>query len=198
MRNIVKSKFTGMLRGLLRRFDDTETKTVQPPRPVASPAPAVAPAAVAPARPQFVSTPAPAPKPAPAAKAEELQLPLGSVVAALPMDLRAKLAQAPPPGTFFSVPVEKILAQLAHGSVKISFGELRTGVPGLFVNSGGENDERQVVLPLNEILGRLHPGLLSRRSAQKQVELSEDITGPFGAGGEGARISTATRPTPLA
>jgi predicted regulator of Ras-like GTPase activity (Roadblock/LC7/MglB family) len=66
----------------------------------------------------------------------------------------------------------------------------------VFVNSGGEHDHKPVMLPLNEILTRLNPVLLSRRSAQKQVEVTEDITGPFGAGGEGAKISVATKPTP--
>jgi predicted regulator of Ras-like GTPase activity (Roadblock/LC7/MglB family) len=44
----------------------------------------------------------------------------------------------------------------------------------------------------------LNPALLSRRSAQKQVEVTEDITGPFGAGGAGVKISVAAKPTPSA
>ena len=95
-----------------------------------------------------------------------------------------------------AVPLEKILTQLAFGSVKIAFGELRKAAPGVFVNSGGEHDHKPVMLPLNEILTRLNPALLSRRSTQKQVEVTEDITGPFGAGGEGVKISVAAKPTP--
>jgi predicted regulator of Ras-like GTPase activity (Roadblock/LC7/MglB family) len=134
--------------------------------------------------------------PAPAENPDELQLPLQSILAAMPMDLRAKVMQTPPAGMMIAVPLEKILTQLAFGSVKIAFGELRTAAPGVFVTSGGEHDHKPVMLPLNEILTRLNPALLSRRSAQKQVEVTEDITGPFGAGGEGAKISVAAKPTP--
>ena len=114
------------------------------------------------------------------------------------MDLRAKVMQTPPAGMMIAVPLEKILTQLAFGSVKIAFGELRTAAPGVFVNSGGEHDHKPVMLPLNEILTRLNPARLSRHSAQKQVEVTEDITGPFGAGGEGGKISAAAKPTPSA
>jgi predicted regulator of Ras-like GTPase activity (Roadblock/LC7/MglB family) len=136
--------------------------------------------------------------PAPAENPDELQLSLQSILAAMPMDLRAKVMQTPPAGMMIAVPLEKILTQLAFGSVKIAFGELRMAAPGVFVNYGGEHDHKPVMLPLNEILTRLNPALLSRRSAQKQVEVTEDITGPFGAGGEGAKISVAAKPTPSA
>src|ERR1017187_8798308 len=186
MSNSVKIKFAGWLRGLLRRLDDDEATAPQTPRALAVAAPpvTVAPASTMP--------------PAPAENPDELQLPLQSILAAMPMDLRAKVMQTPPAGMMIAVPLEKILTQLAFGSVKIAFGELRTAAPGVFVNSGGEHDHKPVMLPLNEILTRLNPTLLSRHSAQKQVEVTEDITGPFGAGGEGAKISVAAKPTPSA
>ena len=186
MTNSVKIKFVGWLRGLLRRLDDDEATAPQTPRALAVAAPPVtiAPASTMP--------------PAPAENPDELQLPLQSILAAMPMDLRAKVMQTPPAGMMIAVPLEKILTQLAFGSVKIAFGELRTAAPGVFVNSGGEHDHKPVMLPLNEILTRLNPALLSRRSAQKQVEVTEDITGPFGAGGEGGKISAAAKPTPSA
>ena len=125
---------------------------------------------------------------------DELQLPLQSILAAMPMDLRAKVMQAPPAGTMIAVPLENIAHATAIGSVKIAFGELRRAAPGVFVNSGGEHDHKTVMLPLNEILTRLNLALLSRRSAQKQVEVTEDITGPFGAGGEGAKFPSPPNP----
>ena len=124
---------------------------------------------------------------------DELVLPLQSVLATLPMDLRSKIMQAPPPGTTISVSIERVLSQLAHGSVKISFGELRNAAAQLFVNSGGENDSRPVTLPLNEILARLNPALLARRAAQKKLEVTEDIGGPFDGRGQGVAFTT----TPL-
>ena len=112
------------------------------------------------------------------------------------MDLRAKIMQTPPLDTTISIPLEKILTQLAFGSVKINFGELRNAAPGVFVNSGGEHDHKPVTLPLNEILTRLNPARFSRRPAQKHIEVAEDITGPFGPGGQGAKVSANTKPTP--
>jgi predicted regulator of Ras-like GTPase activity (Roadblock/LC7/MglB family) len=197
MSNSVKIKFAGLLRGLLRRLDDDEATAPQTPRALAVVAPAVTVAPAAAARPQ-TAPPASTMPPAPAENPDELQLSLQSILAAMPMDLRAKVMQTPPAGTMIAVPLEKILTQLAFGSVKIAFGELRKAAPGVFVNSGGEHDHKPVMLPLNEILTRLNPALLSRRSAQKQVEVTEDITGPFGAGGAGVKISVAAKPTPSA
>src|SRR5664279_752517 len=130
MSNIVKSKFAGLLRGLLRRFDDGGAKTVAPPLPMAATAasrttyprassPASAPQSKA-SNTQTVYAP---PSAASAADPSGLQLPLPSIIAVLPMDLRAKLMQTPPTDAFVSIPIEKVLSQLARGSVKISFAE---------------------------------------------------------------------------
>ncbi len=134
--------------------------------------------------------------PAEADNPDELQLPLQPILAALTMDLRAKIMQTPPPDAMISVPLEKILNQLAFGSVKINFGELRHAAPGVFVISGGEHDHKPVTLPLNEILTRLNPARFSRRTAQKHLEAAEDITGPFGPDGQGVKISVPAKPTP--
>jgi len=199
MSNSVKIKFAGLLRSLARRLGEEEATASQPPR---SPTVAAPPVTVTPVTagtyPQIMPSTHLAAKaatpPVPEANPDELQLPLQSILAGLPMDLRAKVMQTPPAGTMIAVPLEKILTQLAFGSVKIAFGELRRVAPGVFVNSGGEHDHKPVMLPLNEILSRLNPALLSRRAVQKQVEVAEDISGPFGAGGEGARISVAAKP----
>lgn len=200
MSNNVKIKFAGLLRGLLHRLNDDEAAAPQTPRALAVAAPpvTVAPAAAARLQTAPPASPASTMPPAPAENPDVLQLPLQSILAAMPMDLRAKVMQTPPAGKMVAVPLEKILTQLAFGSVKIAFGELRTAAPGVFINSGGEHDHKPVMLPLNEILTRLNPALLSRRSAQKQVEVTKDITGPFGAGGAGVKISVAAKPTPSA
>jgi predicted regulator of Ras-like GTPase activity (Roadblock/LC7/MglB family) len=205
MSNSVKTKFAGLLRGLLRRLDDNEATVPEKPRShtVITPPPAVVPVAATLPRTAPLAHPAPIPTtpaattpPVPVDNPDELQLPLQSILAAMPMDLRAKVMQTPPPDMVISIPLDKILTQLAFGSVKISFGELRMAVPGVFVNSGGEHDHKTVTLPLNEILTRLNPARLSRRSAQKHVEVAEEITGPFGTGGQGVKISVGTKPTP--
>lgn len=196
MPNFVKSKFTGMLKGLLRRFDDGDTQTAPAPMPARTAAnTAPAPAATPPPRPQAVP-PAPAISPARAKTAGDLQLPLQPIIASLPMELRAKIAQPPAAGTMFSVPIDKVLSQLAHGTVKITFGELRLAVPGLFINSGGDNDSRPVILPLNLILAQISPSLLARRPAPK-LEVSDEIIGPFGTRAEGVNFtSTPTKAAP--
>ncbi|MGD0745483.1 MAG: roadblock/LC7 domain-containing protein [Verrucomicrobiota bacterium] len=195
----MKTKFVGLLRGLLHRFDENGVNVVELPRPITA-APLTEPPPVVTAQPQPVfaspSTPAESQR-----ETDELELPLQSVLAALPMDLRAKLMQAPPAGATMIIAIEKILSQLANGSVKISFGELRLAAPSLFANSGGENDSRPVTLPLNEILVRLNPALLSRHSTQKKFVVANDVTGPFDGRGQGitfttAPLKTAPSPTP--
>jgi len=85
MATSVKSKFAGFLRGLIGRPENRE-----PARPAAPPASAPAPAT-------FSSASRPASAPAPfrapangAASADVIELPLASIVAAMPADLRAK------------------------------------------------------------------------------------------------------------
>ncbi len=201
MSNIVKSKFAGLLRGLLRRFDGNGATVVDPSVFMA---PAAASRVTLPHRsssaavPQPKSQPVFAPPPAaPGTTSNGLQLPLASIIAGLPMDLRAKLAQTPPSDALISIPVDKVLSQLAHGSVKITFGELRAARPGLFVNSGTENDVRQIALPLNEIISRISPALLSCRAAKK-VDVTDDITGPFGVRTPGVHFTPTTAPAKAA
>jgi hypothetical protein len=204
MSSTVKTKFAGLLRGLLRRLDEDEAPATPSVRVLTSTALAAGatPATVAVSHPAPHATPHPAllpavaPSPAAMDNPDELQLPLQSILAALTMDLRAKIMQTPPPDMMISMPLEKILTQLAFGSVKINFGELRQAAPGVFVNSGGEHDHKAVTLPLNEILTRLNPARFSRRATQKHLEVADDIAGPFGPGGQGAKVSTNTKPTP--
>lgn len=220
MSNIVKSKFVGLLRGLLRRYDNGAADMVVPPQPAdTTTTPSATPRtsyqqgsylrAVAHAgapRPQtqpiFPKPQIAAAKPAaaPAASREILQLPLASVVAVLPMDLRAKLTRTPPPGAMVSLPVESVLSQLATGSVKMTFGELRAAHAGMFPHTGVENDARQIVLPLQEILSRVNPALLSRRVAKKMEVTDEEIPGPFSSQMPAAHSAPAqvpVQPAPL-
>ena len=183
----VKSKVAGFLRGLLWRADERK-----PADPVAA----------APAKPSATALPASTPTtrvfaPHPSANADEIELPLASVVASLPLDMRAKLMAAPPSGLTIRLRAQKVINQLAFGTVKISFGELRQLAPGVFVNSGGELDGKLVSLPLSEILPRLNPALLSRRSAKK-VEVLAEITGPFADRGRGFTFTTQPLKAPAA
>ena len=83
-------------------------------------------------------------------------------------------------------PLENVINQLAFGAVRISFGELRTLAPGIFVsNLNSAFDSRPVTLPLNEILGRINPAILARRPTAQKFEVAEEITGPFSGHGRG-------------
>jgi len=191
MSNTVKSKFVGFMRNLIRSFDDRDAVAAAPLRPVTA---ATSPRTAPQSKPQPVLT---SPTAAPAVRPDDLQLPLSSIIAMLPIELRAKmLLQTPPANAFVSIPVDKTLSQLAHGSVKMSFGELRAALPGLF-NHSGENDARQIALPLNEIISRINPALLSRRAAKK-VEVADDIAGPFGARASGIGFTPAQVPVKAA
>ncbi len=190
MANSVKTKFAGFLRGLLRRVDDRE-----PARPVASAAPLLAPAAPVSASAPKVATLADT------TNADEIELPLSSVLAALPLDLKAKLMATPPADFAIRLPAETVISQLAFGAVKISFGELRQLTPGIFANSGGGFDNKLVSLPLHEILPRINSTLLARR-AVKKVEVAAEIAGPFAERGRGFSFTTqplkASAPPPPA
>jgi len=207
------SKFAGFLRRLVGRADSgAPARSSVPAAPAPAPVPASRPAASPfSARATYVSprsvTPAsqtPPPLPAAAAprrsqpaRAAQIELPVSTVIASLPPELRAKLAGHPPAGQNIFLPAEKIIGQLALGAVKISFGTLRQLAPGLFVNSGGELDAKLISLPLQEILPRVNPALLARRSTKK-VEVSDQITGPFADHGRGFTFTTQPLKGPAA
>jgi predicted regulator of Ras-like GTPase activity (Roadblock/LC7/MglB family) len=177
----LKSKFAGFFRGLLQTMDEREPVAVAQPRPAPAP---------------------PSPPPAPpratnVTNLDEIELPLGSIVAALPIDLRAKLMTAPPADMTVRLQAETVISQLAFGAVKIAFGELRRLAPGIFANSGGELDNKLVSLPLNEILPRINPALLARRTEHK-VEVAEEIAGPFAGRGRGFSFTTQSLKAPAA
>ena len=188
--SVVKFKFVGLLRGLLRRFDEGETEELKSSHPVTAAAPQIPSFAVpSSGLSQVPSEPVPVPSSIPV-NPDEIQLPLQPILTALPMELRGKIMAGNTTGLVVTIPVDKVLPQLATGLVRISFGELRHLAPGVFANSGGELDSKPVALPLNQILAQINPVLLARRAAQKQVEISDDISSPFDTRGQGLKIST--------
>jgi hypothetical protein len=198
MPNGVKTRFAGLLRELLRRFDENETgaDTPQPPRPPLAPAVARS----SPVSIPQTAVPRPRPvAPSPVDTITEVELPLPSVLENLPPQLRSRLTLngVDLSRASISISAGKILPQLALGAVKITFGELRLAAPSLF-NMNEEYDSLPVLLPLGEVLARLSPNLLVRNPAQKSIAVPEDITGPFGSHGQGVAISTAPLKPPTA
>lgn len=180
---VKKSRFAGLLRGLLGRKDTEATSAEAELRPVT---------AAAPAPPDGLtdsSAPAPFATAPETTNENEIALPLEPVLAALTLELRAKVISVPPPGASIRVAVDTVVPQLAFGVVKISFGDLRHLSPGVFSNaSSSELDGRPVSLPLKEILACVHPSLLARREAE-QVQVNEDIKGPFANRGQGVSFT---------
>ncbi|HEV2453281.1 MAG TPA: roadblock/LC7 domain-containing protein, partial [Verrucomicrobiae bacterium] len=134
----------------------------------------------APARPQSVT---------------ELEMPLLAILDRLPSDLRSKwmLGGVDLQQATISVPVKKVLPQLALGAVKITFGELRNAAPTLF-RTGEEYDSLPIALPLNEVLSRLNPALIPRNPSQRVVAPPTDIAEPFGPGAQGVSLGAPAAP----
>ena len=107
-----------------------------------------------------------------------IELPLQPILGGLPLELQPRLRHPDAGALTISIPLEKILAQLSRGAVKITFGELRQAAPDLFTPED-DRDRVLVPLPLGEILSRLNPALITRRRVQKQVEVPDEICSPF-------------------
>jgi predicted regulator of Ras-like GTPase activity (Roadblock/LC7/MglB family) len=195
----VKASFVGFLRKLLNRFDDNEAARQPASGFVATAATLVMPPPVMPpqAAPHPVKPETPPAQPTSPtfnpsshpANPDELRLPLQPILDALPMELRARVKRTDTANMTVLFPLEKILTQLALGTVRVTFGELRQAAPGVFADVDGGHDQKPVALPLNEILIRLNPSLLARRMAQKHVEVNDDIASPFGEQGQGLELS---------
>src|SRR6266478_6066172 len=117
-----------------------------------------------------------------------VELPLQVILNNLPLELQTRVKQPEVGELTLAVPLEKILAQLSRGSVKVSFGELRQAAPQVFTPAN-DRDRVLVPLPLGEIISRLNPALITRRRVQKQLEVPADINGPFDATGKGLIFS---------
>lgn len=189
-----KSKFFGFLRGIFRKSEANEL----PEEPSASALPPVRPAPVNSPPVRAMGSTTGNGKPAsnghgagtngPRRNVATIPVSLAAVLAGLPLELRAKVKETEVGDLTFPVPLDKILSQLAQGSVKIPYLEIRMAVPHVFDGST-DGDRIPVALPLNEILSQINPALLVRRTAQKQVEVPADIVSPFDAKGEGLVFS---------
>ncbi len=133
--------------------------------------------------------------PRPVGDGSSVQIPLYTIIAVLPLELKTRIRQAMVAEIFIMLPVQRVLEQLSTGSVRITFGELRELAPNVF-SVQTDLDATEIPLPLNEILPQINPAMLPRRQ-QRQVEVSEDIRGPFGAEGAAVTLGDA-RSAPMA
>ena len=137
-------------------------------------------------------TPRPA-APRPVSDGSNVQVPLYTIIAVLPLELKTRIRQTMVAEVFIMLPVQRVLEQLSTGSVKITFGELRELAPKVFAVQT-DLDATEIALPLNEILPQINPAMLPRRQAQRHVEVSEDIRGPFGGEGSAVTLGDARAP----
>jgi hypothetical protein len=127
-----------------------------------------------------------------------LAIPLQPVLNGLPAELRDRVRVQTVGDATISIPFDKILAQLAQGQVRIPFGDIRKAALHVF-SPGVDFDRISVSLPLNEILSRLNPALLVRRTVARQIEVPDDIASPFTGRGEGLSLSVGNaKPVPPA
>jgi predicted regulator of Ras-like GTPase activity (Roadblock/LC7/MglB family) len=133
----------------------------------------------------------------PAQLGNEVEIPLGPILEKLPQDLRAKMTMSIEElgNATMAFSTEQILQQLAQGTARITFGQLREAAPQLF-NVAEEYDSLPVTLPLNLLLSRLNPNLLPRNPKQKQLNVPQEIKGPFGAKAEGVSFATSMLKAP--
>jgi predicted regulator of Ras-like GTPase activity (Roadblock/LC7/MglB family) len=182
----VKAKMAGFLQNMLRKLGDSPAEG----RPAAGSKTALA------SSPATASASPSAHKVIPLHKnggnhnGRGLELPLQPILAGLPLELQPRLKQPDAGALTICVPLEKILAQLSSGAVKISFGELRHAAPDLFIPEA-DRDSVLIPLPLAEILTRLNPALIVRRREQKLVEVPAEIRSPFDRHGQGLAFSVS-------
>ncbi len=129
---------------------------------------------------------------------DSVSLPLGTVLAGLAPELQNLFAPNPAPNLEVQFALQGILPQLSSGRVRVAFGELRQACPNGACGSGPEHDAKLIDLPLANILSRISPALLPRKTQRQLMDVPKDVTGLFGAMGEtvSAAASVASAPTP--
>ena len=178
----MKIKMFGYVKNVLRKWVGTPDESQPPPVLNAAHAPA--------RRPGMARRPAAVPTYAnsPHHNGRGLELPLQPILNNLPLELQPRLKHSDAGTLTLSVPLEKVLAQLPRGVVKVSFGDLRQAAPELFTEAD-DRDNVLVPLPLGEVLSRLNPALITRRRVQRQVEVPAEISSPFDPQGQGLIFS---------
>ncbi len=187
--------FAGLFRGWTRRENPVAEKPASAPLAAPAPPPPAAPANLR--SPTPAAAPVQPPPPISSQLTGEVEIPLGPILEKLPQDLRARMTMRIEElgNATMAFATEQILPQLAQGTVRITFGQLREAAPQLF-NIAEEYDSLPVMLPLNLLLAKLNPNLLPRNPLQRQLQAPPEIKGPFGAKAEGISFATSMMKAP--
>lgn len=194
----------GLFRKMLSRAEPAPAAPVAKPASpfaAAKPQPAVsaplrAPITPRPLRPTSPSVGQSRPVTPPSAPGTNVQIALAAIAAGLPESISHKVPVSPE--QFVSIPVDKVLPQLAYGMVIMTVAELRECAPEPFAALAG-NDDLEVALPLDEIVKQLSSTHFARRE-QTRVEVPAEVTSVFAAGVGGVSIAKASpaQPAPIA
>ena len=95
-------------------------------------------------------------------------------------DLRPKVDANVAAAILIPIHLSLVQDQLKFGAVKVAFGQLRQVAPPAVFGPNAANDHRQVELPLQEILAQVQPGMIQRKSAQRQTLVPDEVTNVFG------------------
>lgn len=107
---------------------------------------------------------------------ERVLLPLKTITDAVPEALQPLIAEVPEPSVMIALPVDRIIAQLPKGRVEVAIGQLRRVAPPTIFIPETDWDEQMVEIPLQELLPKLDPTLLKRRTQRRiDLPLDEDV-----------------------
>lgn|GEM_PF-3785687 len=144
--------------------------------------------------------------PAEGGDSQRLIFPLGMVLRSLPpevlsTDLGQLLARPTVAGGTVSVPMDQVLRQLPTGVVQFTFDVFQAQIPRdllLPPDQLATHWDRPIRLPLGEVVSRIPPEAMGRRSATpvKEQQEYESIDAPFRVQPQGARGRRTSRLTP--
>jgi predicted regulator of Ras-like GTPase activity (Roadblock/LC7/MglB family) len=124
---------------------------------------------------------------------ETICLPLAPITARFPAELNGALIAQPSGKATVTLPLNLLVQQLATGVVRLPLGYLRQSSSEPCFAATQQFDAMPVSLPLEEVLARLSPAQLPRRSRQA-ISVPDSVTAPFG----GRNTASIAAPTPVA
>jgi predicted regulator of Ras-like GTPase activity (Roadblock/LC7/MglB family) len=101
---------------------------------------------------------------------------LSAIWRQLPQELQGK--NSPGSSAKFSIDLDRVVDQLAYGTVRVPFKELRRAAPVGVFSPNHAHDDKLIELPLREIVPQLRPEYFSRRS-QRRLEAPDEGTDLF-------------------
>lgn len=116
----------------------------------------------------------------PQTSAEYVDLALKPIIAAMPKVLQDSVTRQPGSEVHIKLPLQFVACQLARGLVRITLGDLKKLCPAGLFSPSIRWDAELVSLPLQQIIPKLPPNLLTRRSDQQVIHVPDEIVVVFG------------------